>query len=240
MSDEAKSSEELRTLILEDPKVVLNDRDVMRALVSADNDRMGDNIVDLKTVVLQKLETRLNKMEEHQQSLLSAAYDNVASTTSIHKSVLDLLDPTTFTAFLKYLEEDLATSLNVDIAKLCLEAPTVSEDDLATLQAEFGSGVVFLQAGEIDYYITLGRETKPRPITLRPVKRGIEKVHGEQFSDIRSEALLKIDLGAGNRQGLLVLASFDEKQYAPKMGTDLLVFYGSVFEKVVKGWLAHE
>lgn len=239
-SEQAVEVNDIKTLILEDPKVVLNDRDLMRALIAADDEAMGENIVDLKTVVLKKLETRLNKMEEHQNSLLSAAYDNVAATTSIHKAVLDMLEPKSFSEFLEFLVADLARSLNIDIARLCLEAPTVSADDMATLKSEFGDGVVFLQDGEIDYYITLGRDQLPRPITLRPVKRGISKIHGDAFESIRSEALMKLDLGANNRPALLVLGSKGQEHFSPKMATDLLVFYGSVFERVLRNWLAND
>jgi uncharacterized protein YigA (DUF484 family) len=108
---------------------------------------------------------------------------------------------------------------------------------MPALQREFGPGVVFLQKDEIDYYITLGKETEPRPVTLRQIRKGVTKIHGLNAEHVRSEALMKLDLGFGNRPGLLLMASHNADQFAPNMGTDLLVFYGSVFEKVMQRWL---
>ncbi|MDB2610956.1 DUF484 family protein, partial [Amylibacter sp.] len=54
--------------------------------------------------------------------------------------------------------------------------------------------------------------------------------------ELRSEALMKLDLGQGNSPGLLLLGSINPDQFLPNMGTDLFVFYGSIFEKVMQRW----
>lgn len=234
------SISDLRDTILRDPNAILNDREVMRALVSADDAAKGDNIVDLKTAVVQRLEERLDQLEGHHKTILSAAYDNIASTNHLHRAVLAALEPNSFAEFLEFLDGGLADVLNVTMAKLCMETAHVTERDIPALREEFGKGVVFLREGEVDHYITLGREVEPRLITLRQIKRGITKIHDEHADHIRSEALLKLDLGTGNRVGLLALSSRDTDQFSPAMGTDLLVFFGGVFERILQRWLAHE
>ena len=72
---------------------------------------------------------------------------------------------------------------------------------------------------------------------MRQIRKGVTKIHGSHADNIRSEALMKLSLGVGNRPGLLLLGSNDENKFAPNMGTELLVFYGSVFEKVIQRWL---
>ncbi|GLQ36092.1 tyrosine recombinase XerC [Amylibacter marinus] len=231
---------EIRTRILADPDALLNDQEVMRALVSASDPSANNNVIDLKSVVLRRLEERLDEMEGQKSTILSAAYENISTTNQVHRAILEVLGPNTFTGFLEFLRGPWAESLQVSVARLCLEAPAVPLTDMPPLQREFGPGVVFLQRGEIDYYITLGRDTAARPITLRQVKKGVPKIHGVHAENIRSEALLKIDLGPGNRPGMIMLGSDNPDQFVPNMGTDLLVFYGSVFERLVQSWLAHE
>jgi len=231
---------DIRTRILQDPEALLNDREVMRALVSASDADQAANIIDLKTVVLRRLEGRLDEMEGQNNTIISAAYDNISTTSNVHRAILNALEPMTFTDFLSFLRTTWAHSLNIDVARVCLEAPSVSLEDMPALQAEFGPGVVFLQKDEIDYYITLGKDQEPRPITLRQIRKGVTKIHGTFAPEVRSEALMKLDLGVGNRPGLLLLASKNSEQFAPNMGTDLLMFYGSVFEKIMQRWLYHD
>lgn len=228
---------DIRERILKDPQALLNDREVMRALVSAGDSGLDSNVVDLKSVVMKRLEARLDKMEGHSNHIISAAYDNIASTNHIHRAILELLTPSDFDGFLDFLRGDWAASLSVTVARFCVEAPNVPLADMPVLQREFGPGVVFLQKGEIDYYITLGKEVEAQPMTLRQVRRGVSKIHGQAADSIRSEALLKIDLGVASRPGLLVLSSDQPEQFDPAQAADLLIFYGSVFEKVVQIWL---
>ena len=47
---------------------------------------------------------------------------------------------------------------------------------------------------------------------------------------------MKLDLGQGNSPGLLLLGSINSDQFLPNMGTDLFVFYGSIFEKIMQRW----
>ncbi len=237
---DAETIAQLREQILENPNAILGDRDVMRALVSADDATKGENIVDLKTAVVRRLEDRLEELEGHHKTVLSAAYDNIASTNHLHRAILAALEPTSFHQFLRFLDSELAEVMKVTTAKLCIETAKTSVEDAQVLRAEFGKGVVFLREGEVDHYVTLGKKIEPSLITLRQIKRGIGKIHDEHAGHIRSEALIKLDLGVGSGVGLLALSSRDPDQFAPAMGTDLLLFFGSVFERVVQRWLAND
>ncbi|MEM9851542.1 MAG: DUF484 family protein, partial [Pseudomonadota bacterium] len=50
-------------------------------------------------------------------------------------------------------------------------------------------------------------------------------------------ALLQLDLGPGNLPGMLALGSEGEDQFTPQKGADLLVFFASAFERVLRRWL---
>ncbi|MDC1252281.1 primosomal protein N', partial [Amylibacter sp.] len=191
----------------------------------------------IKSVVLKRLEGRVEEIEGQNSNIISAAYKNISTTFRVHSAILEALEPKTFSEFLNFLKTDWANTLNIDTARLCLEAPSISQNDIPQLQMEFGPSVVFLQEGEIDHYITLGQDNDPRPVTLRQIRKGASNIYNDIAPELRSEALMKLDLGEGNSPGLLLLGSTNPDQFLPNMGTDLLVFYGSIFEKIMQRWL---
>ena len=60
---------------------------------------------------------------------------------------------------------------------------------------------------------------------------------GDAATIVTSEAVLKLDLGAGNLPAMLVLGSEQIAQFTPQKGADLLVFFTSAFERVLRRWL---
>ncbi len=54
---------------------------------------MGHNVVDLRGIAMERLEERLDRLEDTHRSVIAAAYDNLAGTNSIHRAVLRLLRP---------------------------------------------------------------------------------------------------------------------------------------------------
>ena len=234
--DDTTQISDFRKRILQDPEALLNDREVMRALISASSNNAPTNVIDLKSVVLKRLEGRVDEIEGQNSNIISAAYKNISTTFRVHSAILEALEPKTFTEFLNFLKTDWANSLGIDVARLCLEAPSISKDDIPQLQTEFGPSVIFLQEGEIDHYITLGQDNDPRSVTLRQIRKGASNIYSNIAPELRSEALMKLNLGRGNSPGLLLLGSINPDQFLPNMGTDLFIFYGSVFEKVMQRW----
>ena len=54
----------LREKIISKPSVILDDQDVMRALIAANEKSMGGNIVDLRGIAMERLESRLDRLED--------------------------------------------------------------------------------------------------------------------------------------------------------------------------------
>ncbi len=237
MSEQAKPQDAVREQILSDPNAVLEDRDVMRALIAADGETRGANVVDLRSIALERLEGRLDRLEDTHRHVIAAAYDNLASTNQMHRAVLAILEPPTFADFLSLLESQLAEILNVRIAKLCLESPAVEAGLTPDLQREFGKGVTFFAPGGVQNYITRGRKMVVRPVTLRHVQSPNPHVFGVLGEEVNSEAMLKLDLGTGNLPAMLVLGADHTDQFTPQKGADLLVFFASAFERVLRRWL---
>ena len=84
----------------------------MRALLQADRSAMGRNVVDLRGVLVDRLEERLDRLEDTHREVLAAAYENVAGMNQVHRACLALLEPADFAGFLKVLTCDIAPILD--------------------------------------------------------------------------------------------------------------------------------
>ena len=236
MSSNPQIEDNLREKIISQPDVILDDRDLMRALIAANEKSMGGNVVDLRGIAMERLEARLDRLEDTHRSVIAAAYDNLAGTNQVHRAVLRMLDPVDFESFLRDLSSEVADILRVDSVHLVLETERDATVD-ANVQS-LGDVICVAEAGFIDGYLSGGRSIPSRQVTLRQLQTGAEEVYGEDADWIRSEACLRLDLGEGRLPGMLVMGVEDPHQFSPQQGTDLLAFFAGVFERAMRRWLS--
>lgn len=234
MAETAILAEELRRKLLAQPEVILEDPDLMKALIRANERAMGANIVDLRGIAMERLEARLARLEDTHRSVIAAAYENLAGTSQIHRAVLSLLEPADFEGFLRNLGEDVARILRVRAVRLVLETHA---DQGAPALERFGDILCLVGPGFADAYLNAGRIGAPRNVVLRQAAPDEAVIFGEDNGWIRSEAVMRLDFGAGRLPGLLALGSEDPHQFDPAHGTDLLGFLAGVFERAMRRWL---
>ncbi|MGA0540093.1 DUF484 family protein [Neotabrizicola sp. VNH66] len=226
---------DLRDRILAEPEVLLEDRDVMNALVAANERAMGANIVDLRGIAMQRLESRLDRLEDTHRSVIAAAYENLAGTNQVHRAILQMLDPLSFEDFLRVLAGDVAATLRVDCVRLVLE--TRQEGEFPALR-RLGDVLHVAEPGFVGRYLAGGRNIPLRPVTLRQTMPEGDALYGDRAGFVRSEALLRLDFGAGRLPGMLALGAEDPHQFKATQGGDLLAFFGGVFERTMRRWLS--
>lgn len=234
MSQGAMIDEKIRETIMAAPEALLDDTDIMRALVAANERTMGGNIVDLRGIAMERLESRLDRLEDTHRSVIAAAYDNLAGTNQIHRAVLRMMEPTKFEDFLKDLGGDVADILRVDSIRLVLESVSKAEDPALR---KLGDVLAVAEPGYVETYVTQGRNTPLRQVTLRQVQPAKDSLFGDNSDFIRSEACLVLDFGEGRLPGMLLMGSEDPHQFNQAQGTDLLAFFGGVFERAMRRWL---
>ena len=227
--------QDFRDRILAAPEAILEDRDVMNALIGANERLMGSNIVDLRGIAMERLEGRLDRLEDTHRTVIAAAYENLAGTNQVHRAILQLLDPLTFEDFLQTLNAEVAPTLRVDCVRLVLESVKDSEDPSLR---KLGEVLYVAEPGFVAEYISGGRNIPLRPVVLRQVLPTSDALYGERAGWIRSEALMKLDFGKGRLPGMLVLGAEDPHQFKQTHGTDLLGFFAGVFERTMRRWLS--
>lgn len=226
---------EIRDRILSQPDIILDDKDVMRALVAANERAMGGNIVDLRGLAMERLEERLDRLEDTHRNVIAAAYENLAGTNMIHRAILRLLEAPDFPALLADLSGPVADTLRVQSLRVLLESRDHRGGvELGPLEKVLGMA----EQGYCCLYAGTTANGTPRRVTLRQCDSADAEMHGANAAAIRSEACLLLDLGPGRLPGLLVLGSTDPQLFSPGQGTDLLEFFAGVFERSLRRFLS--
>ncbi|MEM7545574.1 MAG: DUF484 family protein [Pseudomonadota bacterium] len=236
MTTSTTSAPDLKASILADPDVVLEDRDVMQALIDANQEPGVRKVVDLRGALVNRLEQRLDKLEHTHRSVIAAAYENLAGTSQLHKAVLMLLEQTLFVDFLRVLALETPDLVAVDCARVCIETDEADPGPMPGLDADLSESVIVVPLGGARAYFALSCDTD-RSICLRPAVPEADAIFGDAAKWVQSEALVRLDLGDG-RQGLLVFGAEDPQRFGPEHGTDLLAFFGGVVERSLRRWLA--
>jgi hypothetical protein len=122
MSNKSDIDIELRNKIIAKPGVILDDQGVMRALIKANEKAMGANIIDIRGIAMDRLESRLDRLEDTHRSVIAAAYDNLAGANQIQRAILRIMDALDFQTFIKDLEGDVREILRVDSIALVFES----------------------------------------------------------------------------------------------------------------------
>ena len=74
--------QDVRDRLLAEPELLLDDRDVMAALIAANDRAMGSNVVDLRGLAMERLESRLDRLEDTHRSVIAAASVSASSECS--------------------------------------------------------------------------------------------------------------------------------------------------------------
>ncbi len=238
MTDTARQRElaqDYRSQIIADPSLILDDTDVMRSLVTASERGMGENIIDLRGLAMDRLEARLDRLEETHRAVIAAAYENLSGTNQIHRAILNMLDPERFEDFLRNLGTDVAGILNVDAIRLVLESPDPGAD---TELQRISNVITVVRPGFVETYMSSERGPTTRPVLLRQSIPQTDLLYGSGTPALKSEVCMRLDLGENRMGGMLVMASEDPNMFKSGQGTDLLSFFAGIFERSMRHWLA--
>ena len=217
--------------------LILDDQDVMRALIKANEKTMGSNIIDIRGITMDRLESHLDQLEDTHRSVIAAPYDNLAETNQIQRAILRIMDAQDFQTFINDLEGDFREILRVVSIALVFES---CKKDAASLKTKLGNNdiikIVFPRF--IDDYLTRGRNTPVRNVVLREIAERRTEIYDSSMVLIQSEAALKLGFGSRRLPGMLLLGAKNPHQFSQQQGTDLLAFFLGFFERAMRRWLA--
>ncbi len=188
--------------------------------------QQGDSVVDMQRFMVERLQREVERLKTLQKELIRAARSNLSSQNQIHAAVLAVLEAQTFAQVIEAVTTDFATLLDVDVVNLAIES--VGDDVHPGLK----QGVRVVERGAVGKLLDEGRE-----VLLRSDIEGEVAIYGAAASLVRSDVIVRIDLGAHAPACLLAMGSRETKRFHAGQGTELLGFLGRVVASTIITWL---
>lgn len=217
----------VRRYLLDHPDLVLEDAELGSAIVAKANSSLGDNVIDMQSIVMDKMRRRLRRIEIEREEWVDAADENMQSMSSVHDAVLTMLEAPTFTEFVETVGSEFGELLRVDSIRLCLESALA--DDGAP--KSHGDTLMAIRPGDVNTFF----KGEDWGVTLRSVDPLTKPIHTDM--EITSEAVVRLDFGPDTRPGALLFGARDSDRFHEEQGGELLVFLGGAISRVMRRWL---
>lgn len=186
------------------------------------------NVVDFQQLMVQKLRADKKSVEDHQRILVDNVRNNMTVQARIHAAVLRLLDSTNLDEMVEILSNELSLMLEVDVISVLLESHTPQE------RPTVFHGMRIVDPGFIDNHITCDRD-----MLLQSNVPGDPRIFGAASRLVKSQALIRLNLGADIPDGLLAFGSRDPLLFADGQGTELVGFLSGVTQRMLRYFLRY-
>ena len=217
---------EVRGFLRSHPNFLSENPELLQTLLPPSS-RQGDNVLDMQRFMVEHLQAEVERLKTLQRELIHAGRSNLSSQGQIHAAVLAVIEAPTFAQLIEVVTCDFATLLDVDVVSLAIES--VGDDVHPGLK----QGVRVVERGAVDQVMDEGRE-----VLLRGDIEGETAIYGGGASLVRSDVIVRIDLGRHAPACLLAMGARDTKRFHTGQGTELLCFLGRALASTIRTWLS--
>lgn len=172
-------------------------------------------VVDFQRHLIDRLRGTLSQRTADRDALVETSRGNLASQHQVHEATVSLIRANSFDELAWFISRELHDYLHVDVAVLCLDHRSVWPERKM-------DSVLLLPAMLIESPFAPGQT-----VTLGPLREESEEFFGPATSLIRSQAMVKLELGA-NLSGVLALGDRDPTSFEAGHATQLVRFMGDV------------
>ena len=216
---------EERQKILENPDLILLDKELLLALLKNSDFPDEENLVDIRNVFLKKLGEKLEKLKDTNSQIIQHAYENQLGISKIHKCCLETIETKDINALFKFLYLKAAEILRVDFIKIVLSDNTFSNINI--------ENCIFKSDEEITIFARKVGITKGKTVRLKSVinnaKSEDEGIITRQEST-KSEAIISL-LVNNNVEGFVFFESAEKSTFSVDQSTDYLEFFSQITSK---------
>lgn len=186
--------------------------------LSDDTRNAGGTVVDFQQMMVQKLRSDKQRVEDRTRTLVDNVRTNMTIQARVHAGVVRLLESETLEELCEMIASELSLMLEVDVISVLIEAPEDSIDGVRCIPARF-----------IDNHMGPDRDS-----WLQANVPGDPRIYGPAARLVKSQALLRLTLGQNMPDALLAFGSRDPLLFADGQGTELLAFLGDVIERLLR------
>lgn len=203
----------------------LSDNPEMLDVLLPPTENTGRGIADFQAFMIKRLKDDKNDVIASARELVENSRHNMHNQQRINRAVLLLLEARNFEDFIRTITLDFASLLDVDIVSMIVETDgdIIPHVDIA--------GVRLATPGTVALLLS------DNGVALEGATRGLEQLYGGGATLVKSQALLRLDIGPGTPPALLAFGSRDPNLFYPGQGTDMISFLGRVVERCFRSWL---
>ncbi len=222
---------EERQKILENPDLILLDRELLLALLKSSDFQDEENLVDIRNIFLKKLGEKVEKLKNTNSHIIKYAYENQSAIKKIHKCCLEAIETKDVEALLKFLCLKVTTILGVDVIKLVISNNTFSNTNI--------ENCILKSDEEIIRFVERNGITKGKTVRLKNLVDDKKKENNgiiTRDENTKSEAIISL-LVNNNFKGLVFFESADKTTFSVDQSTDYLDFFAQVISKHMESLL---
>jgi len=183
-------------------------------------------VVDLQQFMVERLRSDVARLRANQEEIVTNSRDNLHTQERVHRAALALLEANSFEQFIETITGDLVDIVDVDVVSLCIEAQMLPPGKPRA------GGIEILPKGTVDALFGPNGHA-----LLRDDVIGDPTIFGAAAGLVRSDALLRLNVGGDVPAGLLGFGTRHPGYFHAGQGTELMAFLGRIVEFGIRAWL---
>ena len=220
-----------RQKILENPDLILLDKELLLALLKDSDFPNEENLIDIRNVFLKKLGEKVEKLKLTNSQIIQTAYENQLSVKKIHKCCLETIQTISVDALLKFLCLKSIEVLRVDGMKIVLSDTIFSNTTIENCILKSDEEITNF-AEKVG--ITKGKLVRLKNVVEEKKRDGMGIINRDERT--QSEAIMSL-LVNKNLKGFIFFESFNETTFSVDQSTDYLEFFAQVISKHLESLL---
>ncbi|WP_240007874.1 DUF484 family protein [Pseudaquidulcibacter saccharophilus] len=213
LNDAIVNLDDVREYILRNPDFIRNDSEILHAIAAKP---ANGNLVSFEELARNRMMRETHEAKSRFAQIVETARNNYEAQMRVQEAIIAVLDSEDAEDLQDRLSGHVAFSLAADACILAISDTTYDSQSLDKI----GSFVERTVPAE-------------RPVSLGALDRPRNWLYGADASDLRSEALARLQFGKSGRIGLLAIASSDLDCFRDDMGHELITFFARVVERVL-------
>ena len=222
---------EERQKILENPDLILLDKELLLALIKDSDFPDKENLVDIRNVFLKKLGEKVEQLKSTNSKIIQHAYENQLGIKKIHKCCLKTIETKDIGALFEFLCLKATAILRVDVIKIVVSDNTFSNSNIQNCILKSNEEIIKF-AQKIG--ITKGKTVRLTNVVNDKKKEAEQLIAREEST--KSEAIISL-LVNSEFKGFLFFESVDESTFSVDQSTDYLEFFAQVISKHLESLL---
>ncbi|MFN3233180.1 MAG: DUF484 family protein [Alphaproteobacteria bacterium] len=176
----------------------------------------GQKVVDFQSHLIDRLRREVSVRRADNDDLVDTSRTNLTSQRRVHEAALALLKPSKLADLAWMVANDLRDYLAVDVSVLCIDHRA------AWPQREVQSALLLPPT------LMAAQFPEGLKVSLGETGSAAEEIFGPMARVVRSQALVRLDLGGNQLVGVLALGDRDPETFESGHGTQLLRFLGDM------------